>query len=106
MRSLGPRVQAVDARRIKPPVDRRDKVADPIYGSAQWKSLRAQLLRERGSICQECGKRGRVILDHIRELRDGGAPFDPANLMFLCDEHHGAKTQSERARRAAERFCR
>jgi len=104
MRTLGPRVRVIDTRRIRPPTERRGKVSEAIYGSAEWKALRARLLTERGSICEQCGRHGRVILDHIKELRDGGAPFDPANLMFLCDEHHGAKTLRERARRAAERF--
>lgn len=99
-----PRIRTPDTRRVKPAGTGINKRTESIYGSAQWKAVRAQLLAERGSICQQCGRHGRVILDHVHELRDGGAPFDPANLIFLCDEHHGAKTLRERARRMAERF--
>jgi 5-methylcytosine-specific restriction endonuclease McrA len=72
-----------------------------VYASAQWKRLRAKLIGERGRKCEQCGRAGFVILDHIRELVDGGAPFDEANLMLRCPSCHGIKTAQQRVERGA-----
>jgi hypothetical protein len=42
-----------------------------------------------------------VFGDHIVELRDGGAPLDPANVLLRCGRCHTTKTVAERARRTA-----
>ena len=76
------------------------KVAEAFYQSAAWRSLVARVKRERGSWCQRCGSRRRVIADHIVERRDGGADLDPNNIEMLCFDHHAAKTAAARARRA------
>jgi len=38
--------------------------------------------------------------DHIRELSDGGAPLDRANILLRGAACHGRKTAAERKRRA------
>lgn len=54
-------------------------------------------------LCAHCVKVGlitpMVIVDHIKELKDGGDPWDPDNLESLCDEHHKKKTGREVKRR-------
>jgi hypothetical protein len=96
-----------DTRAIKPP----EKATDPIYLSREWKTLVVRLIRERGRACEQCGRTHepdgrpvRIYGDHIRELRDGGPPFDPANIRLLDGGCHNQKTAAERARRLAERF--
>lgn len=46
----------------------------------------------------------RIYGDHIRELRDGGQPFDPSNIQLLDAGCHNTKTIAERAKRLTERF--
>lgn len=76
------------------------KIADDFYKSREWLQLVARLKRERGRWCERCGSTHRVLGDHIKELRDGGAPLDPANVMLLCQSCHQRKTADARARRA------
>lgn len=64
-----------------------------------WKSVRLNVLRRDGYICQSCGKFGDEV-DHIVAMEDGGEEFDPENLQTLCDVCHGQKTNSEVRRRS------
>jgi len=98
--TLRPSIGMVDLRTSAPP----PKVAEPFYSSAEWIALRDRVRREAGGRCQVAGcgriERG-MIVDHIIELKDGGAPLDRSNVWLLCASHHTAKTASERARRTA-----
>ena len=77
------------------------KVADPFYRGAEWRALVAAIKRQRGNRCEACGRGHRVIIgDHIRELKDGGAALDAANVRLLCLPCHNAKTAAARAARA------
>ena len=82
------------------------KVADPFYSSPAWIALRDRVRREAGGRCQVAGcgriERG-MIVDHIVELKDGGAPLERSNCQLLCHAHHAVKTVAERARRTARR---
>jgi 5-methylcytosine-specific restriction enzyme A len=93
---LRPRIPTIDTRIAPPP----PKQADQFYSSPEWIALRDRVRREAGGRCQVpgCDKRG-VYVDHIVEIRDGGARLDPANLQLLCAPHHTAKTAAERAKR-------
>lgn len=82
------------------------KVADPFYSSEAWIELRDRVRREAGGRCQVpcCGRiERRMFVDHIVELKDGGAPLDRRNVQLLCSSHHAAKTADARARRTARR---
>jgi hypothetical protein len=49
---------------------------------------------------QDCGaSEGWLYLDHVVELRDGGARLDPRHVMFRCISCHTRKTPAEAARR-------
>ena len=73
-----------------------------IYNDQRWRELSARIRREEP--CAVCGLRPPAVavlyVDHIIELEDGGAPFDPANVQALCPKHHGIKTKAQAARRS------
>jgi len=108
MRMLTGRVATLDVRIAKPP----PKKADPFYLSPEWRALLARLMVERfGSpanarcedpLCKSPGRRGvRLFGDHVHELKDGGAPLDPHNVLFRCGSCHTRKTAEARAVRNA-----
>ena len=79
-----------------------DKQALPFYLSPEWRGLMARLLKERGRVCQHCGRTEcRIFGDHRIELKDGGAALDPRNIELLCGKCHGIKTAAAAALRAA-----
>ena len=98
---LGNRTPVLDTRSARPPA----KTANPFYLTPEWRSLVAEIIRERGARCEDpaCrypGRTGiRVFGDHVVELADGGAPLDKANVMLRCGSCHTRKTNTERARR-------
>ena len=100
--TLQPRIGVASLRTAALP----PKVADPFYSSPEWIALRDRVRREAGGRCQAPGcerVERRMFVDHIVELKDGGAPLDRGNLQLLCASLHVAKTAAERARRTATR---
>jgi 5-methylcytosine-specific restriction endonuclease McrA len=101
LQSLPPRIASLPARIARP-----DKVVDPFYESNAWRQFVREIKRQRGYVCEAlgCGRdcsatpRG-LIGDHIVERRDGGADFDPLNVMLMCTGCHNRKTVRERMRR-------
>jgi 5-methylcytosine-specific restriction protein A len=69
------------------------------YHSPAWRKLRAQILQE-SPLCVHCQKNNQLIpatvVDHIKPIRLGGEPLDPANLTPLCKRHHQSKSGKER----------
>lgn len=43
-----------------------------------------------------------MFADHIKEVRDGGAPYDLMNGQCLCGRHHTIKTTQARAARLSQ----
>jgi len=105
LREIAPRVRSIDTRTAKPPPKR----ADPFYLSREWRALIAAIIHDRGRRCEDplCkypSRAGiRLFGDHIVELRDGGAPLDPANVMLRCGSCHTRKTGEHRALRMGRR---
>ncbi len=100
--TLRPRIGMVDLRTAALP----PKVAEAFYSSAEWIALRDRVRREANGRCQVqgCGRIERgMIVDHIVELKDGGAPLDRSNVRLMCRSHHNQKTAAERAKRTARR---
>lgn len=98
---LQSRAVTVDTSIARPPA----KVALPFYSSPDWIALRnAERVAAKG-ICRRpgCSKRG-FIVDHIVEIKDGGAPLDARNVELLCSSHHVRKTNAVRADRQAGRL--
>jgi 5-methylcytosine-specific restriction protein A len=102
--NLRPRLSVLDTRVVKPP----PKTADPFYLSVEWRALMGAIISERGRRCQDPHHKGlherspRVFGDHVVELKDGGAPLDPANVLLLCGACHTRKTIAARAARMAK----
>jgi 5-methylcytosine-specific restriction enzyme A len=108
IKTLAPLVPKSDGRTVKV----EPKKPDPFYHSDQHKQWREQVLGnagfrcewiENGSRCTKDASQHRLFADHIKELRDGGAPFDPANGQCLCGAHHTRKTALARAARMISR---
>ena len=101
LKILRPLIAAPDLRTTIPAA----KVASSFYLTPEWRGLMDQIIKERGRRCEKCGLTGcRVFGDHVKEIQDGGATLDKANIMVLCSVCHGKKTFAERARRAAASF--
>lgn len=76
------------------------KRVDAFYTSdeyAQWRDevklragMRCEWVSSDGSKCAR--KEHRMFADHIVEVKDGGARFDPENGQCLCGRHHTIKT--------------
>ena len=102
LQALQPRVALADLRTAALP----PKIAELFYSSPAWIALRDRVRREAGGRCQVAGcgriERG-MIVDHIVELKDGGAPLERSNCQLLCHAHHAVKTVAERAKRTARR---
>jgi 5-methylcytosine-specific restriction endonuclease McrA len=102
---LKPLLKAAEFRTVpvKPRTYANRIAEDPLlafYNSTEWRNLRAAILRERGPTCQKCGAHAdRPYVDHVEEIRDGGARLDPGNCRVLCPSCHGLKTGQARARR-------
>lgn len=98
--TLGPRLRTLDTRTSRPP----PKQADPELLTAEHRAWACAVKQRAGWKCEDCGAQGgkggvRLIADHIKERRDGGAPLDPANGRSRCPSCHGRKTARARAER-------
>lgn len=78
------------------------KERDPIYGTGRWRKLR-DYKAKLNPLCESCLDVGRavpmVIVDHIKEIKDGGQAFDITNLRSLCRRCHASKTVKARSGR-------
>lgn len=77
---------------------RIDVEEQKFYGSAQWKKIRKQVL-QRDIICTSCKREPSTMVDHIREIKDGGCKTCYDNLQGMCKACHNAKTAQERRKR-------
>lgn len=73
-----------------------------VYQSVEWQRARAIALNRAARACEQCGATGRLHVDHVIELRDGGDAFDVRNLRVLCVPCHNRKTRA--ARQARDRM--
>lgn len=98
LKTLGSRLGSSPVRLKQAP-----KVADRFYQSAEWARLKARR-RLDGDYFAALRRRKhggeRLILDHVHEIRDGGALLDPLNTEWLTMSEHQAKTARKKAARA------
>ena len=71
--------------------------------SRVWLRVRRRVLARDGYRCRACGRPGRLEVDHIRPLHQGGAPLNLANLQAICTGCHIAKTNREKGTHDPER---
>lgn len=105
------RLKALPARvsSLPPRISVPAKVPDPFYESVAWREFIRAIKVQRGFVCEvpscrkDCSDNHRGLIgDHVVERRDGGADFDPANVMLMCTACHNRKTASERGRRGRQ----
>jgi len=70
--------------------NRRNKKNFKFYNSSEWKKLRALQLNDE-PLCEICQSIGEVV-DHIKEISDGGCATCLDNLQTLCKICHNIKT--------------
>lgn len=63
--------------------------------SKAWGILRLAALTRDGYRCVQCGRPGRLEVDHIRPIKNGGERYAMANLQTLCRQCHFEKTGRE-----------
>ncbi|HNZ65245.1 MAG TPA: HNH endonuclease signature motif containing protein [Smithella sp.] len=82
------------------------KETDPFYLSPVWRRFRAWYLTNH-PLCEQCEREGRLIkadmVDHIIEIKDGGALTDESNAMSLCWKCHGIKTAKAKNHRKSRK---
>ena len=61
----------------------------------RWQRLRRRIKARDGYRCVSCGAAGRLEVDHVQPLHQGGAMYDPTNLQCLCRRCHLNKTARE-----------
>ena len=64
----------------------------------RWDAVRRAVFERDGWRCVQCGKAGRLEVDHVVPLKRGGDPWALNNLQTLCRACHIAKTRSENFR--------
>lgn len=106
MKAASSRLKAQDSRRVVAGTGRSDKRSDPFYHTREYKQWREVVIALSGGRCQDPAheparpREGITLFaDHVVELKDGGAPYDPFNGMARCGACHTTKTLGERARR-------
>lgn len=69
-----------------------------IYDTRAWRRL-SDKKRTVDPFCECCAREGKMVLanlvDHKKEIRDGGDPYNWDNLESLCHACHNAKTRDE-----------
>lgn len=64
----------------------------------RWEAVRQRVLQRDGWRCRDCGKAGRLEVDHVTPLEVGGAAYDETNLAARCGDCHRRKTLTEQGR--------
>ena len=78
----------------------RNKEADKFYHSREWRRVRGLKL-SRDPLCVMCGRPAKIV-DHIKEISDGGCKLCLDNLQSMCVSCHNSKTADERSTRGGE----
>ncbi len=101
LRMIGARLATLDTRKVKTP----PKTVEPFYTTPEYKAWQAEVIARANGRCQDphCKNPNRIgirlFADHVDEVKDGGAPYDPANGLARCGSCHTRKTAEARARR-------
>ena len=87
---------------------RAPKETDAFYVSPTWRRFRAWYINKH-PLCEQCEREGRgdvpaAMVDHIVEIKNGGALTDESNAMSLCWKCHARKTADERSKRKNHRI--
>lgn len=65
------------------------------YNSWRWRKT-ALAYREKNPVCVKCEAEGIIkaseVVDHIKEINNGGARYDESNFQALCHSCHNSKS--------------
>ncbi|MCX6010272.1 MAG: HNH endonuclease signature motif containing protein [Chloroflexi bacterium] len=82
--------------------DRKRKIeeAEQFYSSPEWNMLRRQVIKQKGSVCAECGRRikqtGDITVDHIKpRSKYPDLALKIENLRVLCRSCNSRKSDRE-----------
>lgn len=75
----------------------RNQESKAFYNSKAWWRVRTIVLRD-NPLCVKCGHPAKIV-DHIKEIRFGGAKLDLDNLRGLCVACHNKITSENRKER-------
>ncbi len=78
---------------------RSDQEHTKIYNTRAWKLSRIAALERDNGWCVQCKDAPATLVDHIKEIKDGGLPFALENLQSLCVSCHAKKTKEVAANR-------
>jgi len=91
--------QCMAKRKVVEPVKKRE----PFYGTAAWRKF-SDWYKRQHPLCENCKAKGIVTpvycVDHVIEIKDGGALLSSSNSRSLCRRCHARKTAFEAIRRA------
>jgi 5-methylcytosine-specific restriction enzyme A len=75
-----------------------------MYNTARWKRLRRSILERHQWRCYWCGREldrelpRMAHVDHLRPVAEGGARFDPANLVVSCPGCNATRGQATKTK--------
>lgn len=69
--------------------------------TARWQRARAAARSRDGSRCRRCGSTERLQVHHVVSLANGGAKYDPSNLITVCARCHQWVEGAPQRRRAS-----
>ena len=74
----------------------------PFYGTVAWQRFR-DWYKSKHPLCEDCLEHDKLVpvycVDHIKEIKDGGARLDEQNARSLCRSCHGIKTAEAKRKR-------
>ncbi|WP_151899715.1 HNH endonuclease [Sulfurimonas sp. NW15] len=78
----------------------RNEEATAFYNSTKWRKVRKQVLIRDGGVCCVCGcANQKMIVDHIKEISDGGCKLCYDNLRTVCVSCHNTITAENKKNR-------
>lgn len=81
------------------PFERERTTNDFDYNGRKWRKVRKSKL-DVNPLCELCDKQDKVtvatVVDHIVQVKKGGAGYDMPNLQSLCKPCHDSKSGRER----------
>ena len=69
----------------------------------RWNRLRLKMLDAAGWRCKICHKAGRMEMDHVQPVSQGGKWWSEGNLQILCRPCHFQKTGTENRTNSEEK---
>jgi len=78
--------------------NQRDEDSKKFYNSRSWRRLSTRY-RSNNPLCEICDEAVAELVDHIKEIKDGGCKMCEDNLQSLCSGCHNKKTADERSKR-------